>query len=253
MITALRRNWQPLISIATIGFSMLASGAVSAQPAGHGVQLWQAERAIREFVDVFVSNQVLANDYSKVRVKISEVRAVYNKEVGWIYVAIFEGGVVPNVYFPNQTQTYSHGILKVAADKSGVVHEAVVNEGKGLMQSTQKSSILYQQLHERPGDWASWGGSRKPPGTSQAATPKATVPQVAANPVVPTPSNTRSSGAKPTAAQAAIINEYHAAKNERDRARKQNPPPANIQTLEARYQKAYVAYIDMASNPGKYR
>ncbi|MGO3929020.1 hypothetical protein NP284_12005 [Rhodopseudomonas pseudopalustris] len=215
MITALRRNWLLLISIATIGFSMLASGAVSAQPADPGVPL----RAN-------VGNQVITSDYSKVRVRVGGVKAVDYKGDGWGHYAAFD---------------------------DVVVHEAVLDNSTGLTKKIERAAVLHKVLHERPGDWASWGGPRKRPGGSPTAIPKATASQVAANPVVPTPSSTRSSGAKWTVAQKAIINEYFAAKSAWDRARKQNPPPAKIQAVLARYQKAYVAYADMVSNPGKYR
>ncbi len=146
-----------------------------AQPQSHGVQPWQAERAIKDFVKIFVSQQVITNDYSKVRVRISQVQRIYNKDVGWIVVAIFEGAVVPDVYSQTQTQTVYHRILKIAADKKGVVHEAVVNEGQGLMKSTARTSTLHDELPATLGTWTDWGGS-------PAATATPNVPAVTPGP-----------------------------------------------------------------------
>lgn len=249
MITALLQRFLLLITLVAAGLSWLAGGSASAQPADHGVQPWQAERAIRDFVNVFASQQVMTNDYSKIRVKISQVVPVYNKDVGWIYVAIFEGGVVPIPAGSNETQTYYHGILKIAADKSGVVHEAVVNEGQGLMPMTQKSSILQTDLPDHLGDWASWGGPPSNPGTA-SPTPTPT-PQVTANPP-PTPPSSGSSGPAPTKTQASIMGEFQTSKTAWENARKQNPAPANLPELFARFQKANADYMDMANNPGKY-
>lgn len=43
--------------------------------------------------------------------------------------------------------------------------------------------------------------------------------------------------------------DYEKAKMERDAARKQQPPPANIREIETRYQEAYRKYVDYIQNP----
>lgn len=247
MTLASFRSWR-LIAVAMLALwtPLLASGSdARAQPAEHGVQPWQAERAINDFIQVFVANQVLTNDYSRVRVKISQVTPVYNKDLGWIYVAIFEGAIVPDNPVPGQMQTAYHGILKVSAEND---MEVIVNEGQGLMEMTTSSALLQQDLPKTLGDWASWGGPPSNPGSQQAIQPQPSSPP----PPQPGPTGS-SSGPSPTKSQAEIMATYTAANTAYQRARTQNPPPADINEIFARYQDALNDYNDMNNNPGKYK
>lgn len=243
------RSWR-LIAVAMLALCipLLAGGSdARAQPAGHGVQPWQAERAIKDFIEVFIANQVVTNDYSQVRVKISQVTAVYNKDLGWIYVAIFEGAVVPDVADRDQMQTVYHGILKVSAEND---MEVIVNEGQGLMEMTTSSALLQQDLPKTLGDWASWGGPPSNPGSQQAIQAQPTSPP----PPQPGPGPSgSSSGPSPTKSQAEIMAAYTAANTAYQRARSQNPPPADIDQIYNRYVDADRQYKDMMNNPGKYK
>ncbi|MCM2472924.1 hypothetical protein HGO38_05470 [Rhizobium sp. CG5] len=241
------RSWRLIaVAILALWMPLLASGSdVRAQPVDHGVQPWQAERAINDFVQVFIANQVLTNDYSRVRVKISQVTAVYNKDLGWIYVAIFEGAVVPDKADPDQMQTAYHGILKVSAEND---MEVIVNEGQGLMEMTTSSALLQQELPEMLGDWASWGGPPSNPGSQQANQAPPTSPP----PPQPGPTGS-SSGPSATKSQAEIRANFAAANTAYQTARTQNPPPADINEIFARYQDALNDYNDMNNNPDKYK
>jgi len=150
--------FRPLASAIALGVALLVGGALLAQPY-RGVAPWQAEQVFKDFARDFAAQQVVTSSDSRVRIKISDVRRVYNKDVGWIVVAIFEGGVVPDTASPGQTQTYYHGILKLAADKNGQIQPLVVNEGQGLWKMTALSSQLQIDLPEKVGGWADWGGN----------------------------------------------------------------------------------------------
>ncbi len=160
--TPTNRRSQALATIA-FGLALLAGATLPAQDGGgapYGVAPWQAQQAVKDFVQGWVNQQVLTNDYSTVRVKISNLTRVYNPDTGWIVVAQFEGAVVPDTYTEDQEQPYFFGVLRISADADGVVQEAVVNEGQGLMQGTITSAFLHGELPkvEDAGDWTDWGG-----------------------------------------------------------------------------------------------
>ncbi len=159
MIAILRMSpYRRLAALVVLGLALATGGSLLAQTY-RGVAPWQAERTFKDFARDFAAHQVVSDSGSKVRMKISEVQRVYNKDVGWIVVAIFEGGVVPDSPISGQTQTYYHGILKLAADKNGEIQPLVVNEGQGLWEMTASSLVLRDELQEKVGGWADWGGN----------------------------------------------------------------------------------------------
>lgn len=222
-------------AVSALGFFLVTGSPSVAQPADHGVKAWQAERMIKDFVGVFKTQRGIIEPNNKVRVKISQIKRVYNKDVGWIVIAIFEGAVVPDVYDSKQMQPYYHGILKITADRRGVVQPLVVNEGQGLWKMTQRSAILHDELPQNLGGWVNWGGS--PADIPPQAKPTDQGP----TPPHPPPGMDRKStpAATLTQEQQKIANAYNAAKKEYDDARKAGTVTTAIWD---RYNKAYAEY-----------
>lgn len=165
LITYLERYYR-LLAAFVLCVVMLASNSLFAQsgPYDHGVAPWQAERALKDYINRFINAQKefaqkkLPNNQFSVRIKIEGLTRVYNKETGWIWVAQFSGAILPSVYDEDKEQGYAHGILKIYTDKNKDV-QVVTNEGEGLWKMSQKTSILYQDLPDAPGGWKEWGGN----------------------------------------------------------------------------------------------
>lgn len=237
MITTFRRSGRRAAVAAMALGIFLLSGSLVAQPADHGVKAWQAEQVIKDFVVYFKSKAVIGNPDNKVRVKISDVQRVYSKDVGWMVIAVFEGAIVPDTHNDKQTQTYYRGILRISADKKGVMQPMLINEGQGFWKETDTSSALYKRLSLVPGGWADWGGNpadmvQQPPTTGSVSHPQAQ-----------TGSSTGTSGSS-TAGQdkQKAINDYLVAKKQYDDAVKNRRMTREIET---RYNETYQKYQRM--------
>ncbi|MDK9696889.1 MAG: hypothetical protein OEL76_10890 [Siculibacillus sp.] len=142
-----------------------SAGPAWSQAAGQfrGVAPWQAQRAIKDYMNRFIVAQKkfgiakLGNTDFSVRVKIEGLTRVENKDRGTMWVAQFSGAILPRVSRPNAEQGYAHAILKIQMSPTGGV-EVVVNEGQGVWTMRQKTSILWDDLPEDPGGWKQWGG-----------------------------------------------------------------------------------------------
>jgi hypothetical protein len=237
MIIVSRRSGRRA-AVAAMAFGVfLLSGSLAAQPADHGIKAWQAEQVIKDYVGYFKSKAVIGNPDNKVRVKISDVRRVYNKDVGWMVVAIFEGAIVPDTHNDKQTQTYYHGVLRISADKKGVMQPMLINEGQGFWKGTTTSSVLYKRLSLEAGGWTDWGGNpadivQRPqtPTTTGSVSPPQTQTR--------TSTGTSSSGAASQDKQR-VINAYLAAKKQYDGAKKNRSMTPKI---ERNYNNSYQEY-----------
>jgi hypothetical protein len=243
IIMSRRSGRRAAVAAMAFGISLL-SGAALAQPADHGIKAWQAEQVIKDFVTYFKSKAVITTSNNKVRVKISEVRRVYSKQFGWMVFADFQGAVVPDVYNDKQTQTYYHGMLRISADKNGVMQPMVINEGKGFWKETDTSSALHKRLSLVTGGWADWGGNpadvvRQP---STPTTGSVSSPQTPAG--SPQGTGTKSSSTSgATQDQQKIMQEYFAAKKRYDDAVKNNTMTVEIQR---KYNESYQKYQVMS-------
>jgi hypothetical protein len=204
----------------------------------HGVQPWRAERAIKDYMNMFIYDQrevaqkELPNDQFYVRVKIERLTRVYNKESGWIWIAQFSGAILPRTYDESKEQDFYHGILKIYADKNNDL-QVVTNEGEGLWKMSQRTSILYQDLPEAPGGWKEWGGD--PTLIPKREDPSNTDSSGKAEPLGPglgLPSQTRSDNAND-----ALRKKYDMLKSLQKRCKDVNNP--NIQKDCEEYQKLY--------------
>ena len=134
---------------------------------------------INRFVDAqksFGRAKLGSNDFS-VRTKVEGLTRIYNEDLGAIWVAQFSGAILPDVFDSNAEQGYAHGILKIYFDKNNGV-QVVVNEGQGLWEMQQKTSILYDDLPEYPGSWKQWGGpGDEPEPLTDTATPSPSLNQ----------------------------------------------------------------------------
>ncbi|MCC0036062.1 MAG: hypothetical protein H6887_12480 [Hoeflea sp.] len=167
------------------GGAFLANGPAFSQDAQavQGVAPWQAQRVIQDYINRFVDAQksfgrakLGSNDFS-VRTKVEGLTRIYNEDLGAIWVAQFSGAILPDVFDSNAEQGYAHGILKIYFDKNNGV-QVVVNEGQGLWEMQQKTSILYDDLPEYPGSWKQWGGpGDEPEPLTDTATPSPSLNQ----------------------------------------------------------------------------
>ncbi|ABD07592.1 hypothetical protein RPB_2890 [Rhodopseudomonas palustris HaA2] len=215
--------------------------AAAAQPAGHGISEAQAEISFREAVDDFISKQVVTNDYSRVRVRLYNLVRVYNPKIGWIAIAEFDGAVVPNKWMPGETQKYYHGIIKIAADKSGMPQAPVINEGQGLWESEAKVANLYKELQEDVGQWKDWVGDRMAP---RAPSSTATVVPNVTGPQFPLPVGPPST--KPNTGDPAIRQKYAEMNALKTKCFDRNNP--NRQKDCADYQKLYQELTGQIAN-----
>lgn len=195
-------------------------GRLSAQPADHGISQQQAEVSLREVAAEFISQQKqgATNDYSTPRVRLYNLVRVYNRDIGWIFVAEFDGALVPIKWMPGEKQKFYHGIIKIAADKNGMPQAPVINEGQGLWESEAKVSDLYNDLREDVGPMSDWlGNPMAPPPPNPTANTPPQAPNVASpgpqltppvNPPPTPPSNSSGGGNDPIKAQYAEIAEW---------------------------------------------
>lgn len=155
-----------MLSATILHFSaFIANGPAYSQDAAaiQGIAPWQAQREIQDYIGRFVQAQKsfgrakLGSDDFSVRTKVEGLTRVYNEDLGVIWVAQFSGAILPDVFDSNAEQGYAHGILKIYFDKNNGV-QVVVNEGQGLWEMRQRTSILYDDLPEYPGSWKKWGG-----------------------------------------------------------------------------------------------
>ncbi|MGO3930921.1 hypothetical protein [Rhodopseudomonas pseudopalustris] len=208
----------------------------SAQPANHGISEQQAEVSLREVVADFIAKQkeLATNDFSSPRVRLYNLVRVYNPKIGWITIAEFDGALVSKKWMPGETQKFYHGIIKIAADESGMPQAPVINEGQGLWESESKVADLHKELQEDVGQWSDWSGNPLAPPSTPAGTapvvPKVTAPgpQIIPPPVPPS----RSSGGNE-----AITKKYAELNALNARCRDRNNP--NMQKDCAEYQRLY--------------
>ena len=256
------RNIGRSIAAALVGAVLLSLGGVAttapawSQTTGQekGVAKWQAQRAIEDYADRFVTRQKeyglakLGSADFTVRVKVEALTRVENKDLGTIWVAQFSGAILPHVYDKNAVQGYAHGILKIYMDKDKGV-QVVVNEGQGIWTMSQKTSILYDDLPEKLGDWKAWGG----PGDE----PEPRNPIASGTPTLDHPKPDTWSPPTPSPhgdpAILALRAEADKARAEFERLKNQpGPKPANLQTAFDTWQAAERKYMDaMVAGPKK--
>ncbi len=242
------------IGAALIGAVLLSLGGVAAadpawsQTTGQekGVAKWQAQRAIEDYANRFVTRQreyglakLGTADFS-VRVKIEALTRVENKDLGTIWMAQFSGAILPDVYNKDAVQGYAHGILKIYMDKNKGV-QVVVNEGQGIWTMSQKTSILYDDLPKELGDWKAWGGpgdEPEPRNPIASGTPKLDhqPPNIGKNRLPPPPGDP---------VIVALRAEADKARAEFDRLKNQSgPKPPGLQAAFDKWQAAERKYME---------
>ena len=257
-VSSKARPGRYLLAVALCGALALAGGAqapggfalAQATSSAQGVAPWQAQRAIEDYVNRFLVAQKNygrtkfgSNDFS-VRVKVEGLTRVVNKDLGVMWVAQFSGAILPTQYAPNAEQGYAHAILKIYFDKKDGVR-VVVNEGQGVWTMKQKTSLLFDDLPEKPGSWKEWGGPGDPPEppNDMAAPGNAT----GSPNVVPPTSGSSGSGPrdKVIADLAAKLRNLQA----RVAALKKHPPSAELMQAQMELEATYKKYNEAMQAP----
>ncbi len=239
-------------AIVMAGGAQLAGAPAQAQAvsAAQGVQPWQAQRAVEDYINRFLVAQKdfgrkkFGSNAFSVRVKVDGLTRVVTKDLGVMWVAQFSGAILPTQYAANSEQGFAHAILKIYFDKKDGVR-VVVNEGQGVWTMKQKTSVLYDDLPEKPGSWKEWGGPGAPPEP----------PNEVAVPTLPgsAPALPPSSGGKPSSGPRDKVIADLAAKVQQLGARvaalKKQGPSAELMQAQAEWEAAYKKYNEAMQAP----